>query len=344
MTSWLYKLFEQDKIPEWVIRKVIITNSKRVLAENTQSKLQDQHQKKMDFIQELKQMPIAIHTDDANQQHYMVDSEFFHLTLGKHLKYSCSYYPNGDESLDEAEEKMLNLYFERADLQDGQDILELGCGWGSLTLAMARRLPKATIIGISNSSSQKQWILHQAEKENLQNIEIITVDMNDLHLQQQFDRVISIEMFEHMKNYQKLLHNISQWMKAGAFLFIHIFSHKSLCYHYESKGEEDWMAKNFFSGGTMPSHDLLLYFQEHVTLINQWQLDGTHYGKTSRDWGAKIHQHKEEILRLFSQNQSPQEALKQWVYWKTFYLSCEEFFNYRNGTEWGVSHYLFEKK
>ena len=301
------------------------------------------------FLDELRAAPIAIETKAANQQHYDVPAEFFHRHLGPQLKYSCCLYPNGDETLAEAEQKMLELYAERAQLKDGMRILDLGCGWGSLSTWLAQRYPNSRIVGLSNSHGQREFIQGRAKERGLTNLSIHTgnvaeFDFTAEQLGEGFDRVMSIEMFEHMKNYGLLLAKIARWMKPDAKLFVHIFVHKLLAYHFEDKEQSDWMTRYFFLGGTMPSENLLLNFQDDVKLERQWWVDGRHYQKTSNHWLAGMDSHRAEILDIFRAGYGERDAAVWVQRWRMFYMAVAEFFGYAEGNEWGVGHYLFGKR
>lgn len=298
-----------------------------------------------DLLDGLRSSPLAIETEAANRQHYEVPARFFELSLGRRLKYSSCYYPTGTETLDQAEEAMLALYGERAELADGMRILELGCGWGSLTLWMAERFPNARILGVSNSASQREHILGQCAKRGLNNVEILTRDVNVLDLgERRFDRVVSVEMFEHVRNYRTLFERISGWLDSGGKLFCHVFCHRELMYPFETEGEDNWMGRYFFTGGLMPAADTFLHFQEHLRLEEQWRLSGTHYERTSNHWLENQDRHADEILRLFEEVYGKAEA-KIWAQrWRMFWMACAELFGYANGNEWLVAHYRFQKR
>jgi cyclopropane-fatty-acyl-phospholipid synthase len=296
------------------------------------------------LLDELRASPIAIETDAANRQHYEVPARFFELCLGKRLKYSSCFYPRGDETLDEAEEAMLALYGQRAELADGQRILELGCGWGSLTLWMAEHFPNARITGVSNSSSQREHILARAAARGLGNIQIITSDVNRLELHDRFDRIVSVEMFEHMRNYAHLFERVAGWMEPDARLFVHIFCHRELMYPFEVDGRDNWMGRYFFTGGLMPAADTFLHFQERLVLQQQWRLPGTHYERTANHWLANQDAHRDEVLRVLGQVYSPTDVRLWSQRWRMFWMACAELFGYNGGNEWLVAHYRFGRR
>ncbi len=295
-------------------------------------------------LNELRQSPLAIETDAANRQHYEVPTAFFKLCLGKRLKYSSCFYPNGNETLDQAEEAMLALYGERAGLADGQRILELGCGWGSLTLWMAAHYPNAQITGVSNSASQREHILAQCRERRFSNVDILTRDVNALELDTRFDRIVSVEMFEHVRNYQLLFQRIAGWLADDGKLFVHIFCHRYLLYPFNDEGEDDWMARHFFTGGLMPSADTFLHFQLHLHLRERWLLPGTHYQRTANQWLQQQDANRDEVLRVLSETCGANQAALWSQRWRMFWMACAELFGYQGGSQWLVAHYLFEKQ
>ena len=343
MISKLIELAEKGIIPDYFIRQGIVRNCENRLNNENVSNTEKVSSKKQSWIQQMKESPIALVPEKANEQHYEVPPAFFENVLGKHLKYSSGYWPDGVNSLDESEESMLELSFERAQLADGDSILELGCGWGSLTCYMASKLPNSKITAVSNSKDQKEHILNRCKNQGLDNIEVITADMNDFETENKYDRVVSIEMFEHMRNYKKLLSKISSWLNDDGKLFIHIFTHQSVVYPFENQGEADWMAREFFSGGMMPSHDLLLHFQDDLIIDDVWSMSGTHYEKTSLAWVNKMDANKDSIMKIFLKTYG--DDAKLWFQrWRIFFMSCEKLFGYNNGSDWGVSHYRFSKR
>lgn len=337
------KLLEQDKLPDAVIRigirKLLRQRLKDETKENTE--LQQAHLMKM--INELKASPIAVNTPEANEQHYEVPTVFYQYCLGKHLKYSCGYWNEGVTDIDVSEKDMLELTCMRAELANGQDVLELGCGWGSLSLYMAAKYPGSVFTVVSNSRTQKIYIDGQAAERRLTNLTVITADMNDFFIHKTFDRVVSVEMFEHMRNYELLLKKVATLLKPSGKLFVHIFTHKTLAYKFEVKDESDWMSKYFFTGGIMPSDDLLLYFNDHLSIEQHWHVSGMHYAKTAEAWLANMDSRKKEIMPVFEETYGKENAVKWWVYWRLFYMACAELWKYKKGEEWIVSHYLFHK-
>ena len=348
--SFSMRMLESDRVPDWLIRNRIRALLADRLREEDKGEPERQQAHLMELVRKLRESPIAINTAEANEQHYEVPTEFYLQVLGKHLKYSSCYYDSFDigraaTNLEAAEARMLALTCQRARLADGERILELGCGWGSLSLWMAEKYPNARITGVSNSRTQKQFIDARAAERGLKNLEIVTCDVNRLEFPAgtRFDRVVSVEMFEHMRNYETLLARVASWMAPHATLFVHIFTHSRFAYPFEVRDESDWMAKYFFTGGIMPSDDLLHYFQNDVRLVDHWHVDGRHYQLTAEAWLQNMDARRATVMPVLQTAYGADQALKWWVYWRVFFMSCAELWGYGNGREWLVSHYLFQK-
>jgi len=339
------RLLEADRVPDWLIRNRIRALLQQRLQEEDKGDPQSQQEHLMAMVRSLRESPIAIHTAAANEQHYEVPTEFFKYVLGPRMKYSSGLWPTRHTTFEESEEAMLALSCQRAQLENGQRVLELGCGWGSLTLWMAEKYPESRILGVSNSRTQKEYIMGEAARRGLRNVEIHTANVAELDLpREEFDRVVSVEMFEHMKNYELLLRKVASWMKPGGMLFVHIFTHRTLAYHFEVKDKSDWMTKYFFTGGIMPSADLFLHFQDHLKVQRRWWVDGRHYEKTSNHWLAGMDAARAQIMPVFEQAYGQAEAARWFQRWRMFYMAVAELFGYDEGREWGVVHYLFEKR
>ncbi len=342
--SWIDTLLSKDLLPDPILRFGI----RRLLAERLRSEdpgsPQALESKLQAFADDLASGPLAVHTQEANAQHYEVPTEFFHRVLGKRLKYSSALFEPDCHDLDRAEEAMLHLTVRRAQLADGQDILELGCGWGSLSLFMAEHFPNSKILAISNSATQKQYIDDQAEQRGFRNLEVRTVDVRHLTLERRFDRVVSVEMFEHLRDYRQLLQNIASWLHPEGKLFVHIFCHRRLAYRFEARDAGDWMARYFFTGGLMPSADLLGRFDGAMVIEAQWDVDGQHYQKTSLAWLSNMDRQREHLLPILNDVYGADEQRRWWVYWRVFFLSCAELFGFREGQEWMVNHYRLVRR
>jgi len=299
------------------------------------------------FVRELRASPIAIHTHDANAQHYEVPAEFFRLHLGPRLKYSCCVYGDPAWSLVQAEDAALEQAAQRAEVADGQRILDLGCGWGSLCLWLAQRYPRAQVVALSNSAGQREFIEGRARERGLANLRVLTGDVAELDfpagaVTAEFDRILSVEMFEHMRNYQALLAKLARWLKPDGKLFVHVFAHRELAYPFEARDGSDWMSRHFFTGGLMPSARLLAEFQDDLRLEQQWWIGGQHYQRTANDWLDGVDARRVEILEVFRRTYGAEAPL--WLQrWRMFYMAVAELFGYRGGQEWGVAHYRFTR-
>lgn len=343
------QLIERGWIPDFLVRSGIRYLLARRLAQEQSGDAASQADRIDRFLTACRNGPIAVQTDRANEQHYEVPAEFFKHVLGGRLKYSCCHFPEADgqprqqPDLDEAEVSALTITCQRAELSGGQRILELGCGWGSLSLWMAEQYPESHITAVSNSASQREFILSQACERSLQNLTVITADMNDFAPEGRFDRVVSIEMFEHMRNYELLLQRISDWLVPGGRLFVHIFCHARSPYLFDGQGASNWMGRYFFSGGTMPSDELLLHFQRDLKLLRRWRWNGRHYQLTCNAWLARQDRARRTLMPILESTYGRQEAARWFIRWRLFFMSCAELFGYHRGNEWWVSHYLFEK-
>jgi cyclopropane-fatty-acyl-phospholipid synthase len=287
--------------------------------------------------------PIAISTQSANAQHYEVPADFFASVLGPQLKYSCCLWDETAADLADAEEAMLALTSTRAGIEDGMRILDLGCGWGSFSLWAAERFPNTQILALSNSRLQREFIEKRAADRALTNLRVWTADINDFTPEEQFDRVVSIEMMEHVRNHRALFERISNWLAPGGSAFAHIFCHRSHTYTYEANDATDWMARNFFTGGMMPAESLFEHYQEHLVLRDQWRVGGDHYHKTCDAWLARLDQNREAALRILADGYT--EDASRWFHrWRLFFIACSELFAYRGGNEWFVSHYRWDAR
>ncbi len=321
-----------EHVPDPVVRRAIRFNCSRRLARERRGG----QARQAEFLNELRASPIAAQVAKPNEQHYEVSAEFFQLVLGPRLKYSCCYWPEGVESLAEAEEAMLGLTCERAEIEDGMELLDLGCGWGSLTFWLAERYPASRVLAVSNSRTQRAFIESEAKRRSFGGIEVVTADANVFDVDRRFDRVLSIEMLEHARNYELLLGKIAGWLEPGGKAFVHVFSHRELAYAYES----GWMAKHFFTAGTMPSHDLLLEFAGELELDKRWAVSGLHYSRSAEAWLDRLDDARTEVLRVLSETYGS-DAARRLQMWRIFFMACAELWGYRSGSEWGVSHYRF---
>jgi cyclopropane-fatty-acyl-phospholipid synthase len=338
------KWVEQGVVPDAVIRAGIRQLLRERLSEIQAHDVAASADVAAAFIESMRVAPTALVPEKANEQHYEVPAEFFAQVLGKNRKYSGCYFPEGVYALDKAEEHALAITCERAGLVDGQDVLELGCGWGSLTLWMASRYPASRVTAISNSHSQRAYIEEQAKERGLDNVNVITCDMNEFSTDARFDRIVSVEMFEHMRNWPDLFRRVSSWLKPEGRFFMHVFAHRSTPYAFVERDASDWMSKYFFSGGMMPSDDLALNFQEDLSIVQRWRWDGRHYERTSNAWLRNMDERRDAIYPVLEKAYGSERAAVWWVRWRLFFMSCAELFGFNRGQEWWVSHYLFERR
>jgi cyclopropane-fatty-acyl-phospholipid synthase len=331
-------LVERGYVPKPLIRHGI----RRLLAERLREQElvygDDREEALRAWTREMRAADVAPVPEKANEQHYEVPPAFFLHSLGKRLKYSSAFYPDERTTLDEAEEAMLALTCERAGLCDGQDVLELGCGWGSLTLWKAEHYPKSRIRAVSNSAPQRAFILERARRMGLDNVEVLTRDMNRFETDERFDRVVSVEMFEHMRNWEELLGRVRGWLKPQGRVFLHVFAHERYAYPFEARDESDWMSRYFFTGGMMPSSDLLERLDIPFEVEQRWTVDGTHYARTAEDWLRNLEAHRDEVLPVLREAYGEHEAETWFQRWRVFFLACAELFGYRDGEEWVVAH------
>jgi cyclopropane-fatty-acyl-phospholipid synthase len=344
MSLWYMRLLQTNRVPDWLVRAVLRRSLARTLRQRYRASLEERAAQKRALLANLRQSPIAIHTPVPNQQHYEVPSEFFQLVLGKRLKYSCCYWPDAATTLDRAEESMLRLTCERARLQDGMEVLDLGSGWGSLSLWIAEQYPSCRVLAVSNSRTQRDFVEAQGRQRGLANVQAITADVAEFETRRRFDRVLSIEMFEHMKNYERLMDSIASWLKPRGKLFVHIFSHREFAYEFDADNPQDWMAQTFFTGGTMPSDDLLLHFQRDLRLVDHWWMDGTHYARTLRAWLGRLDRNARQVRRVLAEAYGSENETRWLANWRLFFLVCSEVWDLGGGREYLVSHYLFEKQ
>jgi cyclopropane-fatty-acyl-phospholipid synthase len=334
---------ERGRLPDTVIRAGIRQRLRKTLAELPRQDSEAAMVHKQAFVAAMDAAPVAAVPERANEQHYEVPAAFFEAVLGPRRKYSSCYWPDGVNSLDRAEEEALAVTAARAGIGPDQDVLELGCGWGSFSLWAAERLPTSRFTAVSNSASQRLFIEAEAERRGIANLTVVTADMNGFDTTQRFERIVSIEMFEHMRNWRVLLGRVHAWLRPGGRFFMHVFCHREHPYPYEDTGPEDWMSHYFFAGGIMPSDDLPLYFQDRLKLIDRWRWNGHHYERTLNQWLERMDAARARVMPILADTYGRDAADIWWMRWRLFFMACAELFGFREGEEWRVGHYLFER-
>jgi len=337
------RMAEAGVFPDWILRLGTRHLLERRLRESVNGSPEARTREQSELMEGLARGPVAIAVNAANEQHYEVPAPFFELVLGPRLKYSCCYWDSHTHDLAEAEEEMLELTAMRAGIHDGMRILDLGCGWGSFSLWAAERFPNAQILAVSNSRLQRAFIEARAAATALTNVRVQTADINDFEPGERFDRLISIEMMEHVRNHRVLFERIARWLAPGGMAFAHIFCHRSHAYTYEHQDPSDWMAKNFFTGGMMPSEGMFRRYQDDLILREQWRIGGSHYQRTCDAWLARLDQNRKAALQILSDGYGA-DASRWFRRWRLFFIACSELFAYRGGDEWFVAHYLWKKR
>jgi cyclopropane-fatty-acyl-phospholipid synthase len=337
-----FALLDRDVVPDRLIRagirRVIASRLRELGSPDDATALA----RRREFARRISAGPIAVATANANAQHYEVPTEFYRLVLGRHLKYSSGCW-DGARTLDDAEARMLAITAERAALADGQRVLELGCGWGSLSLWMASRYPASRVVAFSNSATQKAWIDAEARRQRLSNLEVVTADINHFDASGTFDRVVSVEMFEHLRNWRALFERIVRWLTPDGRMFLHIFTHRRQSYVYDARDASDWMATHFFTGGIMPGDDLIYEFDDVLKVESHWRVNGRHYQRTAEAWLANLDRHRAQAWPILIQTYGAEAARTWWVRWRVFFMSCAELWGWNRGEEWGVSHYRLRR-
>jgi len=336
---WVEQGLVPDRVVRYGIRKLLKERLEEMQAGNTDAEAE----LTQDFVDAMRLAELAPLPEKANEQHYELPALFFADVLGPHRKYSSCFWPEGAQTLEQAESAALAATCERAALMDGQRVLELGCGWGSLSLWMAERYPASRITALSNSQSQRAYIESQAIVRGLRNLTVITQDINAFDTDARFDRVVSVEMFEHLRNWPRAFANVARWLAPEGRFFMHVFAYRGAPYPFIERDPSDWMSKYFFSGGMMPSDDLVLHCQDHLRLARRWRWDGTHYQRTAEAWLQNMDSKRDALWPLMGSTYG-NDAELWWTRWRLFFMSVAELFGYDRGQQWWVSHYLFDKR
>ena len=337
-------VLDRNLLPDVAIRAGIRRIVAGRLREQEAGGAEGEARRRAELLENLHTAPIAPESAMANAQHYELPPAFFERVLGPHVKYSGAWWPPGVETLEEAERRMLELTVERAGIEDGHQVLDLGCGWGSMTLFLAAAFPRCRIVALSNSAPQRAYIVEKARGRGLTNVTVITADINQFETAQRFDRIVSIEMLEHVRNYPALFARIARWLEPDGRFFAHVFAHRRFAYPFESRGASDWMARHFFTGGMMPSDDLFHDLQGDLVIDAQWRVDGRHYQRTAEAWLQNMDRHRLGVDALLASVYGPDDVTRWRVRWRVFFMACAEMFGYRDGHEWGVSHFRFKKR
>ena len=337
--NWVEQGLVPDSVVRQGIRRLLSIRLREIGADDPEKSITQLER----VVNAMRTAPVALVPDLANAQHYEVPASFFDLVLGPHRKYSSCLWQPGVNDLAVAEHAALTETCAHAKLEDGQKILELGCGWGSLTLWMAEHYPHSHITAVSNSHSQREYILKRARLTGLGNLEVITADMNGFAIPARFDRVVSVEMFEHMRNWDMLFRRVHDWLDDGGKFLMHIFAHRSTPYFFVDEGPSDWMSRHFFSGGLMPSDDLPLRFQGQLRLNRQWRWNGCHYERTLNAWLANLDKEREQAMPILASTYGAENAARWLQRWRIFFMASAELFGYEEGRQWWLAHYLFER-